>query len=279
MRIVFSSLSSLIDPLRLSYGAVRPALRALERRSIPLVLWSNRTLEELEEICQQWSLHHPLVVEGGSAVYVPADYFPASVLDARWQVQGSWRVLICGELRSRLKGVMQHLRTQLHRDLISLSAWTPQELAVTLGVSVAAAEKAQHRLYSEVFAFDGDPAALEEAVHRAPPLAYPLVVYPLPPPFPPHHWLLTAHHGQGIPTLLQCYRQHLGQVLSFGVGWDPQDRGFLPWMDQAVILPGEHEEHLRQSLWPRGDLPPPEGWNEAVLQWLEATDPQDKDED
>jgi len=220
-----------------------------------------------------------LVVEGGSAVCVPLDYFPASVLDSRWQVQDPWRVFVCGELRSQLKPVMQHLRSQLQCDLIGWSSWKAQELAMTLGVTATAAEKSQHRLYSEVFAFTGDTDALRRALHSAPTLAYPLVVHPLPAPFPPHHWLLASHCGQGIPALLQCYRQHIGHVLSFGVGWDPQDSGFLPWMDQAVILPGEHGESLGQSLWPRGDLPPPEGWNEVILQWLEATDPQDEDED
>ncbi|MEN9205980.1 MAG: hypothetical protein Q6J68_02575 [Thermostichales cyanobacterium SZTDM-1c_bins_54] len=279
MRIVFSSLSTLIDPLRLSYGAVRPALLALERRAIPLVLCSYRTLEELQDICQQWHLHHPLVVEGGSAVYVPLDYFPASVFDQRWQIRDGWRVLVCGELRPRLKPILHHLRTQLQADLISFADWTASELALTLGIPLAAAEKAQHRLYSEVFSYSGDPERLRAALAAAPPLGFPLRVQRLPVPFPPHYWLLNAHHGQGIPMLLQCYRQHLGHVLSFGVGWDPQDQGFLPWMDQAVILPGEHEEMLRQSLWPKAELPPPEGWNEAVLQWLEATDPQDEREE
>ncbi|GAB4210585.1 MAG: hypothetical protein OHK0012_01230 [Synechococcales cyanobacterium] len=283
MRIVFSSFSSLVDLLRLSFGAVRPALRALERRSIPLILWSGRTLGEILATNEPWFGQQPLVVEGGSALYVPEDYFPSSVFDSHWQPANGFHVYVCGVRREALKPVLQHLRHRLQADLVCFSDWTAAELAIMLGIPIEAAEQAQQRQFSEVFQYQGDPDHLRQALLDAPVLTFPVQVEALPAPLPAHHWLLTAHNQRAIPTLLQCYQQHVGAVVSLGIGWHPQDLGFLPWMDQAVILPSPQEAVLWQqpgSRWTKGDLPAPEGWNEAVLTWLEATDqPEELDGD
>ncbi len=60
--------------------AARPMLEKLERASIPVIFNTSKTLAELLELTQQLDNHHPFIVENGSAIYIPRDYFPDDCL-------------------------------------------------------------------------------------------------------------------------------------------------------------------------------------------------------
>lgn len=164
MRLVLTSLDgSLLDLESNSYGAARQALAALERRSIPLVLYSLRTRAQLEHVRRQLRLEHPFICEDGSAVYVPEHYFPAGILDEQWQHRPPYYVYALGLPYSRLRSILQQVRQDFHLDLIGFGDWTASELAAATGIPLEEAERAQQREYSEIFSYSGDPETLREA--------------------------------------------------------------------------------------------------------------------
>jgi len=164
MRLVLTSLDgSLLDLEFNSYGAARQALAALERRSIPLVLYSLRTRAQLEHVRRQLRLEHPFICEDGSAVYVPEHYFPAGILDEQWQHRPPYYVYALGLPYSRLRSILQQVRQDFHLDLIGFGDWTASELAAATGIPLEEAERAQQREYSEIFSYSGDPETLREA--------------------------------------------------------------------------------------------------------------------
>ncbi|MEM6447016.1 MAG: HAD hydrolase family protein [Cyanobacteria bacterium P01_D01_bin.123] len=272
MRVVFTDLDgSLLDADSSSFGAARPALDALERRGIPVILVSSRTRAELEDLRQTLELDHPFICEDGAAVFVPFDYFPDSILDDSWSRREGYAYREMGFPYAHLRRVLKDVRAELQADIVGFGDWTEGELASTLGVPLEVAHLARQREYSEIFAYAGDRLRLENAVHR-----HHLQLKPLQLPYPESSWYLTGDvdEGTAVQVLLDCYRAHAGLVRSLGLGDTLSDAAFLSRTDNSVVLPGPQADALwekRQSSWQMASLPGPAGWNDAVLDWLAAS--------
>lgn len=273
MRVVFTDLDgSLLDADSSSYAAARPALDALERRNIPVIVASSRTRAELEELRQTLDLDHPFICEDGAAVFVPIDYFPASILDESWSRRDGYAYREMGFPYAHLRRVLKDVRAELQADIVGFGDWTENELASTLGVSLEAAHLARQREYSEIFAYAGDRHRLEDAVRR-----HHLQLKPLRAAHLEGNWYLSGDvdRGSAVQVLLDCYRAHAGLVQSLGLGDALTDASFMQLTDASVVLPGAESERLweqRQPSWTTASLPGPAGWNDAVLDWLSATD-------
>ncbi|MEN9221096.1 MAG: hypothetical protein Q6M04_01525 [Thermostichus sp. BF3_bins_97] len=295
MRLVLTSLDgSLLDMESNSYGAARQALAALERRSIPLVLYSLRTRAQLEHVRQQLRLEHPFIGEDGSALYVPEHYFPAGILDEHWQHEPPYYVRALGLPYPRLRRILQQVRQDSHLDLVGFGDWTAAELAAATGIPLAEAERAQQREYSEIFSYSGDPETLRAAFAQQETnlTQHLLQVRQLNLSSPPQKWYLTGWiqptmapepnflpGERAVRLLLDCYQRHLGPVKALGIGCSPPDAAFLRWMEQKVVLPSPIADSLwseAEPQWQLAQLPGPEGWNEVVLMWLEETDHGDE---
>lgn len=282
MRVVLTSIDGcLLDPETNSYGAARQALAALERRSIPVILISQRTRAELEPLRTQLQLDHPFICEAGMALYLPQSYFPDSILDASWSHRSPYRFQTFGLPYDRLRQVLKEVRSQLQVDLLGYGDWTAMELAMALGISREEAEQMQQREFSEVFGYAGDPEPLRTALqtHSLSLTEHQLVISPLSFPSQIAQWYLTGAKRLDSPTavarVLECYRRQLGSLTALGLGSGLSDREHLQQVQQAVVLPGPQSQQLwaqRQGNWQPGELPGPEGWNEVVLTWLEKTD-------
>ena len=62
------------------FDAALPMLAKLQQASIPVIFNTSKTEAELLELVEQLDNHHPFIVENGSAIYRPRDYFPANCL-------------------------------------------------------------------------------------------------------------------------------------------------------------------------------------------------------
>ncbi len=282
MRVVLTSIDGcLLDPETNSCGAARQALAALERRSIPVILISQRTRAELEPLRTQLQLYHPFICEDGMGLYLPESYFPDSILDSSWSHRSPYACQSFGLAYDRLRQVLKEMRSRLQADLLGYGDWTAMELAMALGISQAEAERMQQREFSEVLGYAGDPELLRTALReRSLSLTgHQLVLSPLTFPSQIAQWFLTGEQRTDSPRaadrVLECYRRQLGSLTALGLGSGLSDLQYLRRVQQAVVLPGPQSQDLweqRETHWQQGELPGPEGWNEVVLMWLEKTD-------
>ncbi|MEM8715234.1 MAG: hypothetical protein AAGE92_05565 [Cyanobacteria bacterium P01_G01_bin.4] len=274
MRVVFTNVDgSFWDAGGLGIGAASPALAAMERRNIPLVFVSRRTRAEILALQTRLELSHPAAYENGAAVFVPAGYFPASILDEGWEEHGNLLVRGLGLPYSHLRQVMQDVRVELDADMVGFGDWSEGELALALGLSQEKARLAHQREYSEIFTYAGQSQDLEQAIAR-----HHLQVSKLQSSSLQGQWYLTGNADKiaAMQLLLDCYVNHVGQVESLGIGTEDSDAGWLHSMQRVVVLSGAVSddawwEECPQS-WERSQLPGAEGWNEAVLNWLDSTD-------
>ncbi len=283
MRAVLTSIDGcLLDLETNSYGAARQALAALERRSIPLILISQRTRAEVEPLRTQLQSEHPFICEDGMGLYLPESYFPSSILDDSWISQPPYMLQRFGLGYDRLRQILKEVRAQLRADLLGYGDWTAVELAMAMGITAAEAQRMQQRQLSEVFGYTGDPVRLQVALKQCSQhlKEHRLEISPLAIPSQIAQWYLTGVHrsvssAAAVDRVLECYRRHLGSVRTLGVGSGLRDLKYLGRVQQAVVLPGPQSQQVMQQgdpHWQQMDLPGPEGWNEVVLTWLEKTD-------
>ncbi len=273
MRVVFTNADgSLLDAGGAGFGTARPALEAIERRNIPLVFVSRRTTAEILALQDRLGITHPAAIENGAAAFVPDGYFPTSILDDGWEPAGDILVRGLGLPYSHLRQVLQDIRVELDADIVGFGDWSEAELALALGLSPEEALLAHQREYSEVFTYAGESQALEQAIAR-----HHLQVSKLQSSSLQGQWYLTGNADKttAMQAILDCFLGHVGQVDSLGIGAEESDVGWLKGMQHVVLLPGASRDAWWESQpqsWGRSQLPGAEGWNEAVLNWLEITD-------
>lgn len=281
MRVILTSLEgNLLDPETSSCGAARQALAALDRRAIPVILVSSKTRAQLENIRTQLELEHPFIAEEGSIICIPKHYFPESILDEQWSYLPPYHVCVLGLPYEQIQEGLHQIRQKLGLGLIGYGDWTTTELAMALGISKDEAERAQQREFSEIFSYSGEPSLLQAAFSQ---LAqqfsnYSIHLHPLKKRALLNHWYFSARQRNSLPAaqiLLNCYQKHLGAISSLGIGNALTDASFLRYSSQSLVLPSPEAEDLwamAEKTWKRGELGGPEGWNEAVLSWLEESE-------
>lgn len=264
--IVFSDLDGcLLDRSSGSFEPARPALLALQRSGVPLVLCSGKTRAEMEPLAARLGLHTPLVVENGGAIVLPSD--PAEL---EWRAAGRGAgeafVLPLGVPRARLVEALPLVARDAGVEVRGFSGMSAPEVAALTGLCPADAELALVRDFDEPFLVQGvngrDPrldARLDAAARK-----HGLRV---------SHggWLYHLHgptdKGQGARAVARLYDGGAGRTV--GLGDAASDVPLLLAVDRPLLVPGPDgvdpalERALPQA--ERAPQPGPEGWNAAVL--------------
>jgi mannosyl-3-phosphoglycerate phosphatase len=252
--VVFSDLDgTLLDHGSYSYAPARPALAALALRGVPLVLASSKTAAEIAPLHRALELGEtPAIVENGAAIFEPGE-------TGRAEREGYAR------LRAALVAVPETLR----RDFTGFGDMSDDEVAQATGLDPEAAALARRRAHSEPGLWSGDApgraAFIAELAERG----------------------VTAREGGRFLTLsfggtkadrMTEIAERLGAETSLALGDAPNDIDMLEAADFGVVIRNDQAPPLpslageTEGRITRSQRPGPEGWNEAVLDFL-ATHP------
>ena len=76
IKLIFTDLDgSLLDHHSYSFKPAAKMLEELERRGIPVIPITSKTMAELLPLRRQLKSAHPFIIENGAAVYIPRNYF------------------------------------------------------------------------------------------------------------------------------------------------------------------------------------------------------------
>lgn len=241
-RVVVSGIDGgLLDPVTKDYDAARPAIAALARLRVPLVLCSSRPRAEVELVSRRFGLGAPMIVENGAALVVPDGHLGHGVPGGR--PDGDWQVLQLGPPREKLREALA-------------------EVAAAARVKVRTATDLHE--HTEPFALDREEDALalaREAEARGLRVARAERLYYL---------CGGADKGLAVRTLLSLYEREGRLPRAVALGAWQVDLPMLRAVHRPIVLPGGDgrvEPWLAARL-PRAELAPhagPEGWNDAVL--------------
>ncbi len=240
--------ATLLDGATYDFGPARPAVEALRRAGIPLVLCSSKTRAEMAPLAAAIGASGPLVVENGGAVVDPG---------------GS--VLVLGTERARLLAELPGVAREAGVRVRPFAAMSSGEVAALTGLPEDEAERALRREYDEPFLVEdraGDAevdARLESAARRRGLQVTRGGRF--------HHLGGPTDKGRALRAILRATPAD-GDVV--GLGDAPNDLPLLLAATRPIVMPRldgtlDPELVVRLPEAERAPGPGPAGWSAAVL--------------
>jgi mannosyl-3-phosphoglycerate phosphatase len=267
--VIFTDLDgSLLDHNTYSHEAANDAMRIIEERKIPLIFNTSKTLAELLELRFRLNNKHPFVIENGSAVVIPPDYFEEVYTTWPQKVESiqGYQVIHFGLTYSQLLLKIHSIRNQLKFPFIGFSDMDVAGVQQHTGLSVHDAKLAKQRLCSEPILWQGSSVLFDQFqrclvneglrvlkggrfYHILGPVDKRMGVY----------WLKDHYHEQ----------YYKSPVTTVSLGDGNNDRGMLEATDYAVVIPPENGiplelSHFNQVIY--ATKKGPAGWQQGLEQ-------------
>ncbi|MCP4075247.1 MAG: HAD-IIB family hydrolase [Gammaproteobacteria bacterium] len=135
--------------------AALPMLDQLEKAGIPVVFNTSKTFSELKDWVTLLNNKHPFIVENGSAIYIPENYFPQGFLTQQTsnvKHEGEYQVIVTG---IEIQSIQNYLKT-VKPDAIDFTQCSLQQAMDITGLTEKDAAAAQTRQFSVPLMFDDD---------------------------------------------------------------------------------------------------------------------------
>jgi mannosyl-3-phosphoglycerate phosphatase len=264
MKVVFTDLDgTLLDARTYSFEAAQPALDLLRGKNVPLVICTSKTRAEVELWRTRLGIEHPFIVENGGAVFIPRDYFPFRIPNARQR--DSYAVLEFGAPYKELAAELKALSRESGCEVLGFHDMSVAELALRSLLPAHQAELAKRRQYDEAFEVlcSGTCRLLEAIEKRGRKWTRGNRF---------HHILGNHDKATAVESLVELYRRAHGEVRTIGIGDGWNDVGFLAGVDVPVLVRSRYDAAIKRAE-PRcmvTDAPGPHGWNHALLELLAA---------
>jgi len=262
--LIYSDLDgTLLNHNDYRFDSALPLLHKLDAMGVPVIINTSKTRAELAAWSQRLENHHPYIIENGSAVIIPAGYFPGKIqaqLQQDPKRPGQY-LLQPGASIAALREFLDRVRP----DAVDLTRCSLEEAMQLTNLSSDDARMAQTREYSIPLVFNrpNDAQAFSVAADQA--------------------GLRTLKGGRFLHLLGQCDKgaslQALKQLYQsvyqadFGVialGDSPNDLDMLQQADHAIIVnsPSSQQLHFDHPSCYRTQQTAPNGWVEGIESFL-----------
>ncbi|WP_068545850.1 HAD-IIB family hydrolase [Thalassotalea crassostreae] len=260
---------TLLDHHTYKYNKAVPALEYCDEQNIPIIFNTSKTFSETEKLCKQLDIIHPFIIENGSALYIPKDYFPTiedesvPCYDA-----GDYWLFKFGLNRNEILSRLVTFKSSHDFEFKGFSQYSSHELAKLTGLTLTQAIQAQERQFSEPINWLGT----EEQLSNFKKLI--------------SLFGLNAIRGgrfvhvQGksdkskplmfLKSLYQRFHNTSQKLIALGDG--DNDKDMLNCADIAIVIKSPTHERLIISEHKhliRSKYIGPEGWNDSVMSLLE----------
>ncbi|MEX0738813.1 MAG: HAD-IIB family hydrolase [Pseudohongiella sp.] len=218
---------TLLDHFSYSAEPALATIRKLQKRRIPLIFNTSKTLSECEALSEKLGLSDPFIVENGSATYYPKRRFRTAPPGGKshgvyWQVVAG---LDYQDIRERLADIKPAYR------LSALSDCSLGEICAATGLSMTAARRAKTRQFSEPLIWQDSDAALD-AFRQA--LATKGLSTLRGGRF--LHVLGDTDKGRALTAVQAVYAQNAKDVVSIALGDSDNDIAMLQASDFPVLI-------------------------------------------
>ncbi len=271
MPIIFTDLDgTLLDHDTYGYEPAQPALDFLEKRKIPLVLNSSKTLEEICRLKAQMRNPHPFISENGSVVGVEDGYFSKTLLEEwgfEW-LKGQW-VKRLGGSRQELLDILNTIREEKKYAFTGFADMDLSEICQYTGLSQASAALAKERLSTEPILWQGSEDQWADFAADLSDAGLAWVqggrFVSISRPF---------DKKDGVRLLMELYElDRRCPFVTIGLGDSPNDQAMLNMMDMAVVVKSARSDQVQLDR-PDDKIirtlePGPKGWNQAIKEIFE----------
>jgi mannosyl-3-phosphoglycerate phosphatase len=152
--IVYCAIDTLV-PLRGSLAVARfdDFCIALDQANVPCIWLTSRTRAQIDDPLRKLGHKHPFIGEGGSAVYIPEDYF--HLRGEKSERRGRFLCIPVAQSQPAAAEALDSLSAETGVPVVALRSLSPRELAQNAGLPRREAELARQRDFDELFFFAG----------------------------------------------------------------------------------------------------------------------------
>ncbi len=135
-------------------------LSPLKSKEIPLLLYSERTYEEMLWLCEQLAIYQPFITESGSALYVPQKYLKLEL--EGFTNKGEYNELIFGTTTATIENITEKLAKVTGLSTLKNDIVTPLDLADYWDIDMDEAERIMARTFSQMIVKTEDTQPLND---------------------------------------------------------------------------------------------------------------------
>jgi len=263
--IVYTDLDgTLLDHNNYSFKEATPALNQLATMQVPVIPVTSKTLSEVISITQEAGLMHPVIVENGSIIAFPENYFENKdeyYSDGKYwykQVSTSYDVII---------KILEKIRDKTHFNFNGFSDMSVDEVVKYTGLTYSDAENAKQREGTEPLIWLGtneERLIFEKELHQNDLTLTKGGRF--------WHVMGRASKGNAIEIVNNLYLSNKYEKIStLGLGDSPNDISMLKVVDVPVIvqtIDGNYMTFENSDLCYKTKYPGPKGWSQFLLHYL-----------
>ncbi len=263
--IIFTDLDgTLLDAQTYSFKNALPAIKYLKLHDIPVIPCTSKTYLEVINLLRKLGLSNPFIVENGSAIFIPKNYFPNISCN---QTIDDYEVIISGKTHGKILECFEQMRKIFKLNIRGFTEMTVDEIIKLTQLPPGEAAYAKKRFFSEPMVSNENLAEntklLNYLAHHGCRLLQGNRFY---------HLLGNTDKGTAARKLTALYHDHgLKKIRTMGLGDSKNDFDLLKVVEQPVLVRKNDGSYA-----PFPDLnhvyitenPGPTGWMEAIEHFI-----------
>ncbi len=218
--IIFTDLDGTLLNKAYSFKPAEPVLNILKKKKIPVIFCSAKTKAEQSVFRRKMRLNHPIIVENGSAVYVPKNYFKQiNTLKVVLGIQSD-------KIKKEIKTLQRKYKIKGYKDM------TAKQVAEITGLKLGRAKLAKKREFGETVV-ESDKKALKELKKEFNVVSGGRFI---------QVFGKKADKGKAVKLLTQMYKKEFGKIITIGLGDSENDKPMLKNVDIPILVKNGPQE-------------------------------------
>jgi mannosyl-3-phosphoglycerate phosphatase len=263
--LVFTDLDgTLLDHETYSFQSTLPALNALKKKNIPLIICTSKARAEIEKVRLELNNSHPFISENGGAVFIPKGYFSHEFPFHREDFK--YLIIELGTSYSQLREVFNQMRTRLPTQIKGFGDLSPDQVADLCGLSLSEAKLAKEREYDEPFILRNETSV--ETIQKI--ASHSNLHIDRGGRF--YHLMGENDKGKAVLLLKDIYKKEFAQLKTIALGDSQNDLPMLKVVDYPILVQkpdGSYYPSVKVENLIFAPGKGPSGWNDAVLKLLD----------
>ncbi len=218
--VIFTDLDGTLLDEDYSFDVAKPTIERLKELGIPIIFCSAKTKAEQEVFRSMMGVYDPFIVEDGSAIYVPKNYFKKMCGEPK----NGYEVVVLGVRYEEIVEEIKKLREKFRVE--SYYFMSVEEVAKVTGLSKEMAKLAKMREFSETVVF-AEERAVEELKRKFNVVVGGKFI---------HVYGKNADKGKAVKILTELYEELYGNVTTIGIGNSYTDKPMLKAVDVPALV-------------------------------------------
>lgn len=228
-KILFTDLDgTLLDLKSYSFLQSIKSIEQLKSDGMPIIFCSAKTRKEQEFYRESLGIKDPFIVENGSAIYVPKNYFSFKI-DYNSYFTNDYEVIPLGQSVKGIRESIERSREKLSLDFSVYADLPAEDVSMLTGLNMTSARRAMARDYSETILKGRTSQSFykrlaKNGLKSISDSKFETVVS------------VQANKGRAVDILTSLYKKDFGQLLTYGVGDSINDEEMLNAVDEPYLV-------------------------------------------